>query len=107
MADLGIFQQTLQLSHNLPLNISPKDDKDKENKQVYLSIWHQVSMYLPDFSSPQVRLQVVLFSSTVPATHAPEDHSEWTQVEHQAKSQKVVKKSQVPYPTQKVGWKIW
>ena len=32
VADLGIFQQTLQLSLNLPLDISPWEDKDKENE---------------------------------------------------------------------------
>ena len=38
VADLGIFQQTLQVSLDLPLNISPWDDKDKENEHESLSI---------------------------------------------------------------------
>ena len=34
-------------------------------------------MYLPDFSSPQVRLQVVPVSSTVLSTHAPLEGTFW------------------------------
>ena len=40
VADLGIFQQTLQSSLNLPLNISPCNDKDKENElEKFIGTW--------------------------------------------------------------------
>ena len=72
VADLGIFQQTLQLSLNLPLNISPWDDKDEENEHGdekciclfdtrYLCIYlisHRLKFAFKLFSFPQLFSQL-------------------------------------------------
>ena len=67
VADLGIFQQTLQLSLNLPLNISPWDDKDKENKlEKFMGTWflyiylisHRLKFAFKLFPFPQLFSQL-------------------------------------------------